>query len=79
MTKELIRKNLKLSSEFDTYVCNHPRALKSLSGGVNVVLTSASDSKLSAANISIAHNSRSGKFVEAHKSDGSWRISAFQK
>jgi len=79
MIKELIRKSIRLSHEFDTYVSKHPRTLKSLSGGVNVVLTSASDSKLSAANISIAHNSRSGKFVEAHKSDGLWRISAFQK
>lgn len=79
MTKGLIQKNIKLSHEFDTYVCEHPRALKSLSGGVNVVLTSASDAKLSAANISIARSSRSGKFVEAHKTDGSWRIKSFQK
>lgn len=79
MTKELIRKNIRLSHEFDTYVSKHPRTLKSLSGGVNVVLTSASDAKLSAANISIARNSRSGKFIEAHKTDGKWDIKVFTK
>lgn len=74
MTKELIRKNIRLSHDFDTYVSKHPRALKSLTGGVHVILTTARDRKLSEANRSIARGSRSGKFVEAHKSDGKWSI-----
>lgn len=79
MTTALIRKNIKLSHEFDTFVSTHPRTLRSLSGGVNVVLTSASDPKLSEANVSVARSSRSGKFIEAHKTDGTWKIRTFRK
>lgn len=79
MTKALIQKNLKLSHEFDSYVSKHRGALKSLSGGVRVVLTSSSDSKLSDANISLARNSNSGKFVEARKTDRGWKIKPFTK
>jgi len=79
MTKQLIKKNIELSHEFDTYVADHPAALKRIPSGAHIIITSAHDAALSAANTSIARNSRSGKFVEAHKSDGSWRIREFQK
>ncbi len=79
MTKELIHKNIKLSDEFDTYISGNPSALRRIPRGAHIVITSAHDAALSAANTSIARNSRSGQFVEAHKVDGSWRIREFQK
>jgi hypothetical protein len=79
MTKTTIQKNIKLSIDFDTYVSTHPRMLKSIPSGAHIIITSNRDRALTEANRSIARGSRSGKFVEAHKTDGSWRISAFQK
>ena len=79
MTTTLIRKNLKLAHEFDTYVARSSRALKSLSGGVHVVMTTSSDKKLSEANLSIARSSRAGKFVVAHKSGKRWTIRPYSR
>lgn len=79
MTKTTIQKNIKLSMDFDTYVSKHPRVLNTIPSGAHIIITSSHDKALSEANRSIAHGSRSGKFVEAHKADGSWRIRAFQK
>ncbi len=74
MTKVLIQKNIKLSLEFDTYVARNPSVLDSVSRGINVIIISPSDKKLSDANRSIARNSRTGKFVEARKTGKSWKI-----
>ena len=74
MTKALIQKNIKLSLEFDSYVSRNPSVLKSVPRGADIVITSSQDTKLSDANLSIARESRTGRFVEAHKSRGSWKI-----
>ena len=74
MSKKEIQKNLKLSLEFDTYVARHPHVLKSFPRGVHIVITSSSDKKLSEANRAVARSSRSGKFVEAFKSDSHWTL-----
>ena len=74
MSKTIIQKNIKLSLEFDTYISKHPSVFKSLPRGVNVIMTSSSDKKLSEANRSIAKSSRSGKFVEAYKSSKGWIV-----
>jgi hypothetical protein len=79
MTETLIKKNLKLSHEFDTYVSNHRGVLKSLSGGAHVILTSDSDPKLSEANLALARRSRARRLVIAHKSKGGWRIKEFAR
>lgn len=79
MTKKLIQKNIKLSSEFDQYISGNSSAFRRIPNGAHIVITSAKDNALSAANISIARNSRGGKFVEAHKTDGKWHIKAFKK
>ena len=75
----MIQKNIRLAREFDRYVSRNPSALNRLSDGARVIFTSASDTKLSEANRDIARNSRSGKFVEAHKSAGKWSIRTFKK
>lgn len=75
----MIQKNIGLSMDFDTYISKHPRMLKSIPSGAHIIITSHRDKALSEANRAIADGSRSGKFFEAHKSDGKWRISAFQK
>jgi hypothetical protein len=78
MTKELIQKNIKLSGEMDQYISSNPSVRKNIPSGANIIITSAKDEALSRANISIARNSRSGRLVEAHKSDGRWTFRAFK-
>ncbi|MFA5830501.1 MAG: DUF5647 family protein [Candidatus Paceibacterota bacterium] len=79
MTKELIQKNIKLSAELDQYISGNPSVFRGIPAGANIIITSAGDSVLSAANISIAKSSRSSKLVEAHKSGGKWVFSTFKR
>ena len=79
MTKALIQKNIRLSSEFDNYISENPRAFRRIPNGANIVITSSRDKALSDSNMSIARNSRTGRFVEAHKSDGRWHIRDFKR
>ena len=74
MTKQLIQKNIKLSLEFDSYVVDNPRILRFIPAGTNIIITSAVDKKLSDANLTIARESKSEKFMEAHKSGKGWKI-----
>jgi len=79
MSKNNIKKNIKLSGEFDRYISRNPSVLKRIPRGVNIVMTSSKDQALSTANRNIARNNRSGQFIEAHKADGSWKIQSIQR
>ncbi len=79
MPKELIQKNIRLSHEFDSYISHSPRAYSRIPKGAHVVITSHTDKELSNANMSLMHNSRSGCFVEAHKSSTGWVIKTIKK
>lgn len=79
MPKNLVQKNIRLSNEFDQCVVNHPTAYRRIPHGAHVVITSSKDKKLSEANRAIARCAKSGKFVEAHKTDKDWRIKEFAK
>lgn len=79
MTKNMIEKNIKLSLDFDRYVSRNPSALRFLPQGANIIFVHSKDKALSEANRDIARNSKSGKFYEAAKKDGAWRVSAFKK
>ena len=73
MSRELIKKNLQLSLELDSYIAKHPSVLKTFPAGISIIITSSSDKQLSDANRSVARNS-SGRFVEAYKSNNRWTI-----
>mgnify|MGYP000417478183 CR=1 FL=1 len=79
MGKKLIQKNIKLAGEFDEYVSRHPRFSERIPNGAHVVITSEKDKTLSAANTAIARGSRGSNYIEAHKSDGRWKIKTFEK
>lgn len=79
MSKKLVQKNIRLSFEFDRYVFSHPKVLKTLPPRHTIILTSANDKKLSEANRVVARSSRTGRFVEAHKTGKSWRIQSVKK
>ncbi|MBI4086638.1 hypothetical protein HY416_01500 [Candidatus Kaiserbacteria bacterium] len=77
MTKGQVKKNIALSLDFDTYVARNPRVLRSVPKGVNIILTSARDNKLSDSNMQMARSARSGRFVVAHKESRGWTIDSF--
>ena len=74
MSKEQIKKNMRLSLDFDKYVSRNPKILKSVPKGASIVLTSSGDKKLSETNTQIARSAKSGRFVVAHKSNKGWHI-----
>jgi len=79
MSDTNIRKNIKLSNEFDTYMVNNPRARKRVPSGAHIILTSSKEAALSAENLSIARNSRTQKFLIAHNANGRWHIRDFKR
>ncbi|MBI2673795.1 MAG: hypothetical protein HYX23_00750 [Candidatus Zambryskibacteria bacterium] len=79
MPKDLIQKNIKLSHELDRYISNNPNAYRRIPKGAHIVITVTNDKKLSDANISLMRNSKSGQFVQAHKSRNRWVIKTLPK
>lgn len=79
MSKDLIQKNIKLSHEFDNYISSSPSAHRNIPKGAHVVITTSRDKKLSEANMSLMRNSRTGKFVQAHKTESGWTIKTIKK
>ncbi len=78
MSQSNIKKNIRLSNEFDTYIIDHPTAYRRIPRGAHIILTSSKDRSLSEANMAIAEHSRAGKFVIAHKTDGRWEIKGYR-
>ncbi len=80
MTESNIRKNIRLSNEFDTYMVSNRSARARVPSGSHIILTSSKDASLSEANLSIARNSKSRRtFVIAHNANGRWLIKDFKK
>ncbi|OGM91890.1 hypothetical protein A2755_00805 [Candidatus Wolfebacteria bacterium RIFCSPHIGHO2_01_FULL_48_22] len=74
MGEQYIKKNLKLSTEFDSYMVRSPRAYKKIPRGAYVVITVKGDKKFNESNIALAEHSKrpNRKFVEAHKQGSRW-------
>ncbi len=77
MTEQFVKKNLKLSLEFDKYVVEHPKALKDIPKGAYVVITLKDDPKYSKQSISLIREPKRKKVVEAQKSASGWTIKPF--
>ena len=76
MGEQFIKKNLKLSTEFGSYVVRSPHAYKKIPKGAYVVITVKGDTKLNKSNISLAERMKHSKrkFVEAHKQGTRWTL-----
>jgi hypothetical protein len=79
MPADLIKKNIKLSMEFDNYISKSPTAFRRIPKGAHIVLTSSKDKKLSEANMTLMRNTRTGKFVLAHKSESGWSLKPLKR
>jgi hypothetical protein len=74
MSRQHVQKNIKLSLDFDSYVSKHPKVLNRVPSGAHIVFILTNDKKFSESNLDIARNSRSGRFVVAHKKGSDWKI-----
>jgi hypothetical protein len=74
MSEAFVRKNVKLSIEFDEYLAKHPALFKHIPAGAYIVITVKGDEKFNANSVSIIRSKRTKKVVEAHKTDSRWTI-----
>lgn len=79
MSKKIAHKSIKLALKFDDFVSRNPRSLRAVPRGAEIIITTASDKKLSEENLSRARDSRTGMFVRAHQASGTWRISRLDR
>ena len=78
MTKEFIKKNIRLSLELDSYMAKNPKLLNKVPNGASLIIVSSSDRKLSKENLNIAKKSRSNNFIVAHKEGNNWSLESLE-
>ncbi len=74
MSETFIKKNVKLSLEFDDYLVKHPQLFSKIPNGAYIVITLSNDKKFNTESISLVKDKRRKKIVEAHKSGSAWSI-----
>ena len=77
MSEKFVKKNIKLSMEFDEYLVKHPELFKKIPNGAYIVITIKNDPKFTEQSVSILKNTRRKKIVEAQKSGTSWTLRPF--
>ncbi len=78
MSEAFIKKNVKLSLEFDSYLAKHPKLFDEIPNGAYIVITINGDKKFNADSLSTVRNQRRKTIVEAHKSQSSWTLRPLQ-
>ena len=78
MSEAFIKKNVKLSLEFDDYLVKHPKLFAEIPNGAYIVITLSNDKKFSSESISLIKDRRRKKIVEAHKSGSAWSVRPLQ-
>lgn len=78
MTEQFIKKNLKLSLEFDKYIIQHPKTFKDIPKDAYVIVTLKNDSAFSRQSRTLIRDSKRKTVVEAQKSSSGWTIKPFQ-
>ncbi len=74
MSDAFIKKNVKLSLEFDEYLAKHPKLFEDIPNKAIVVITVKGDTKFNSDSISIVRDIKRKTVVEAHKTDSRWTI-----
>ena len=77
MSEQFVKRNIKLSMEFDEYIVKHPELFKRIPSGAYIVITVKNDPKFTKESVSIVKNSRRKKIIEAQKSGASWTLRPF--
>jgi hypothetical protein len=74
MSEAFIKKNVKLSLEFDDYLVKHPKLFSEIPNGAYIVITLNNDKQFNVESLSLIRDKRRKKIVEAHKSGKVWSI-----
>lgn len=74
MSEAFIKKNVKLSLEFDDYLVKHPKLFSEIPNGAYIVITLNGDRKFNVESLSLIKDKRRKKIVEAHKTGSAWSI-----
>jgi len=75
MSETFVKKNVKLSLEFDNYLVKHPQLFDSIPNGAYVVITINDDARFNAQSMSLIKDKRRKKIVEAHRAGSTWHVS----
>ncbi len=78
MSEAFIKKNTKLSLEFDDYLAKHPQLFEDIPNGAYIVITLQEDAKFNTESLSLIRNKRRKKVVEAHRAGTTWHIRPLQ-
>ena len=76
MSKKFVKKNIKLSLEFDRYLSKHPDALAKIPQGACVIITQKGDKVFNQEGKSIAGKVKQ-KCIEARKEGSRWTLHPF--
>ena len=74
MSEAFIKKNVKMSLEFDDYLVKHPDLISKIPNGAYIVITLSDDTGFNDQSLSMIKDKRRKKVVEAHKSGKAWSI-----
>jgi len=74
MSEKFIKKNIKLSLEFDRYVSKHPDAIAKIPRGAYVVMTVKGDEKFNRDSRSLVHKGKTKRYIEARKEGTRWNL-----
>jgi hypothetical protein len=78
MSEAFIKKNVKLSLEFDDYLVKHPKLFADIPNGAYIVITLSNDNKFNTESLSLIKDRRRKKVVEAHKTGAAWSVRPLQ-
>ena len=73
MSDTFVKKNAKLSTEFDNYLVNHPQLFERIPNGAHIVITT-NDDEFNILSRSLIKDKRRKKIVEAHLSGSTWHV-----
>lgn len=76
MSETFVKKNAKLSTDFDNYLVNHPQLFERIPNGAYIVITT-NDDEFNAVSRSLIKDKRRKKIVEAHLSGSTWYVRPF--
>ncbi len=78
MSEAFIKKNTKLSLEFDDYLSKHPDLFEAIPNGAYIVIAVQEDNQFNAQSLSLIRDRRHKKIVEARKVGASWHVQPLQ-
>ena len=75
MSNKFVKKNIKLSVEFDRYLSRNEHLYKQIPRGAHIIITDRKDKRFSESTRNLAQRSaKGGRFIEARKEGKEWKL-----